>query len=1075
MPKSPNTNHARKSLESGLFTLPPLSFGHTLLIIYNSSNICSLASRRLSLHLNNLTSDDIAVFQCQLSNTHGWRIANGYVNVWEQPPAIVHPLEQELVVAENHPVLLRCETVGAPKAIVEWVKDGYALLSSNRSPEMRALHANFRITNEGNLFIERVQILDAGFYGCSATNQFGTSKANGRLFVRKRTQILTGPKLIGNEHDQDWNQSTGEEDITTSNETNENGSDRRLKTAYVLEGSSIRIQCEATTDPLEITHLRMFWEKDTQVLGKDIPNLNSRIFISPDGGSLRLSSVSPTDSGVYRCTAFTKLDNDSSSLRLVVRGRPAAPTQVNVRCVTNDHGIPTALLQWEPGLDNNSPIENRLVEMVAGAYRPPMSMLKDYTDLTGQVNVSLGLTERWTEDTVDTARNLAKKLIFINRWSKAHLLDDVMVNLQLTEISDNNTRQTRSSIATAIVRIYADVVYHFRIRLENRIGLSDPSEIAPSLDAPANSLCYLPPQPVSTLPKEMIVYGNRPTNLIVKWSPIPPAEHNGPGLQYYLSITCLDCLLGPTKPLMNITRITDWSVGELKVEQLITRESTGAPDELERLQYWKIETFRTYEISLTTMNLFGSKISRPVIRTGQSGEGLPTITVDAPVVRRVGSQDVTLEWKTPDLLELDQKINGYFCGFRVEWCEANLSEKLCDFYKTHQASLNLIIRKPPSWSAAALRTSNDLNLSEDVVFGSLTENVQLEAYTGENALWRKNVNAMPVKAKQAEIDFINNSYVTRIVGLPGKTRLKLIVRVLNVQHVGAPSTPIYFETKEGVPEAVPEFITTLVGVNHVELAWVKPMRTNGVLTSYDLEVYEAPDQVNSKVQMAHHILHGSLTKQITVNDPEQLATRISGLKLNTDYVIYLWARTKAGRGQVAGLQVRTAQMLQDNAHPYFMINPIVDNQNSVNVCLAEKLNGPLDHAEDFMLNLKGRASTESSTTRLNNTESQELLSFEQNHSPTWQNEQHLSSVDTKAVLKSVGPKHSDMFYAQFRKVGEENWEETQREFQKPWIILSNLLPGTLDHIQGCSLLCVNYAAVKLLTFFGVICNITSTV
>ncbi|KAA3677299.1 uncharacterized protein DEA37_0011024 [Paragonimus westermani] len=520
--------------------------------------------------------------------------------------------------------------------------------------------------------------------------------------------------------------------------------------------------------------------------------------------------------------------------------------------------------------------------MVAGAYRPPMLMLKDYTDSSGRANASLGLTERWTEDTVNTARNLAKKLIFMNRWSEAHLLDDVVANSQLIELSDNNTRQTRNNSSTAIVRIYADVVYHFRIRLENQIGLSDPSEIAPSLDAPADSLCYLPPQSVSMLPKDMIVYGNRPTNLIVKWLPIPPAEHNGPGLQYYLAITCLDCLLGPTKPLMNITRITDWSVGELKVEQLITRESTGAPDGLGRLQYWKIETFRTYE--------------------------------------------------------------------------------------------NLIIRKPPSWSAAALRTSNDLNQSDDVVYGSLTERVQLEAYRGENTPWGENVNTMPVKSKQAEIDFINNSYVARIVGIPGKTRLNLIVRVLNVQHAGAPSTPIYLETKEGVPEAVPEFITTLVGVNHVELAWVKPMRTNGVLTSYELEVYE------------------------------------------------------------------------DNAHPYFMINPIVDDQNSVNVCLARKLNGPVDHAEDLMLNLNRGAPTESSATRLSDTEPQELLSFEQKHSPTWQNEQHLSSVDTKAVLKSVGPKHSDMFYAQFRKVGEVNWEETQREFQKPWIILSNLVPGTLNHI-----------------------------
>ncbi|KAF5406315.1 hypothetical protein PHET_00132 [Paragonimus heterotremus] len=945
-------------------------------------------------------------------------------------------MERELVVAENHSVLLRCETVGAPKAIVEWMKNGYSLFSSNRPPKTHAQQANFRITNEGNLLIERVQILDAGFYGCSATNQFGTSKANGRLFVRKRTRILTGPKLIKNEQDQDGAQSSGEEDIVISNKNSENSSDRRLKTAYVLEGTSIRIQCEATTDPLEITHLRMFWEKDAQILEKNAHSLNSRIIISLDGSSLRLSSVSPTDSGIYRCIAFTKLDNDSSSLRLIVRGKPAVSTHLNVRCVTNDHGIPIALLQWKPGLENNSPIEKRVVEMVAGAYRPPMPMLKEYTNSSGRVNGSVGLIERWTEDTLDTARDLAKKLIFINRWSKAHLLDDVMANSQLAEGSGNNTRQTGNSGGAAVTRIYADVVYHFRVRLENRIGLSDPSDIAPSLDAGIDSLCYLPPQPASVLPKEMIVYGNHPTNLIVKWSPIPPAEHNGPGLQYYLSITCLDCLLGPIKPLVNTTRITDWSVGELKVEQLITRESTGVPGELERARHWQVETFRTYEVSLTTMNLFGSKVSKPLTRTGQSGEGLPTITVDAPVVHHVGSQDVILKWKTPNLLELDQKIKGYFCGFRVEWCEASLSEKLCDFYKTHQ---NLIIRKPPSWSAAALRTSNDLIQSENVGFGSLIENSQLETHTEENALWKKDVNALPVKAKQAEIDLINNSYVARIVGLPGKTRLKLTVRVLNVQHAGAPSIPIYFETKEGVPEAVPEFIKTLVGVNHVEIAWVKPMRTNGVLTSYDLEVYEAPDQVNSKVQTAYHILHGSLIRQITVNDPEQLATRISGLKMNTDYVIYLWARTKAGRGQVASLHVRTAQMLQDSANPYFMISPIIDNHNSVNVCLARKLNEPVEHSKEFILDLNRKTPTESSATRLSNTESEELLSFQQNHPPTWQNEQHLSNVDTKAALKSVGPKHSDMFYAQFRKVGEENWEETQREFQKPWIVLSNLV------------------------------------
>ncbi|KER18123.1 hypothetical protein T265_16280, partial [Opisthorchis viverrini] len=36
-------------------------------------------------------------------------------------------------------------------------------------------------------------------------------------------------------------------------------------------------------------------------------------------------------------------------------------------------------------------------------------------------------------------------------------------------------------------------------------------------------------------------------------------------------------------------------------------------------------------------------------------------------------------------------------------------------------------------------------------------------------------------------------------------------------------------------------------------------------------------------------------------------------------------------------------------------------------------------------------------------------------------------------------RNTDMFYAQFRKAGQKIWEETQREFRRPWIILSNLL------------------------------------
>ena len=43
-----------------------------------------------------------------------------------------------------------------------------------------------------------------------------------------------------------------------------------------------------------------------------------------------------------------------------------------------------------------------------------------------------------------------------------------------------------------------------------------------------------------------------------------------------------------------------------------------------------------------------------------------------------------------------------------------------------------------------------------------------------------------------------------------------------------------------------------------------------------------------------------------INDREQLSDRIIGLRPNTNYRVYIWARTSQGNGQPAHLDVRTA-------------------------------------------------------------------------------------------------------------------------------------------------------------------------
>lgn len=74
--------------------------------------------------LNNLTLDDIAVVQCNASNSFGYDFVNAYVNVLREPPYIYQAPPKDLSQTEGSAVLLPCRTYSAPKALVAWRKDG---------------------------------------------------------------------------------------------------------------------------------------------------------------------------------------------------------------------------------------------------------------------------------------------------------------------------------------------------------------------------------------------------------------------------------------------------------------------------------------------------------------------------------------------------------------------------------------------------------------------------------------------------------------------------------------------------------------------------------------------------------------------------------------------------------------------------------------------------------------------------------------------------------------------------------------------------------------------------------------
>ena len=82
---------------------------------------------------------------------------------------------------------------------------------------------------------------------------------------------------------------------------------------------------------------------DSKSYETNLTILSNDVYVS----SLIVQGVQSTDYGDYRCRATNSMGNSSAIIVLEGRGKPSAPTKVEVV----ETGITSALLRWEPGFD----------------------------------------------------------------------------------------------------------------------------------------------------------------------------------------------------------------------------------------------------------------------------------------------------------------------------------------------------------------------------------------------------------------------------------------------------------------------------------------------------------------------------------------------------------------------------------------------------------------------------------------------------------------------------------------------------------------------------------------------------
>ncbi|XP_055334826.1 protein sax-3-like [Paramacrobiotus metropolitanus] len=256
------------------------------------------------LRIEHVSPSDEGAYVCQADNLHGSATATAHLTIHTRPTFLFAPRDQ--IVSVNSMVSMECVTTGNPPPAVFWSKEGSQILMFPGQP-----HGRYVVHTDGTLLIEKASMDDTGYYICSALSVAGSALARGHVQIIPAVSapppiIVTGP----------------------SNQT--------------LAVNSIAIlPCHAMGPPVPSVH----WLKDGVLL---LLANNPRIQLL-DSGTLQLSDLRITDSGIYTCIASSESGETMWSAGLVVEDPtnpqvmfhrmpdtdlPAAPSQPFVLNVT---------------------------------------------------------------------------------------------------------------------------------------------------------------------------------------------------------------------------------------------------------------------------------------------------------------------------------------------------------------------------------------------------------------------------------------------------------------------------------------------------------------------------------------------------------------------------------------------------------------------------------------------------------------------------------------------------------------------------------------------------------------------
>ncbi|XP_054168536.1 neuroglian-like isoform X2 [Oppia nitens] len=558
-----------------------------------------------SLVINKVDFSDEGVYECTASNGIGSQKSHAMeVKVSSAPYWIEYPNDTN--AAEGETVSFKCIASGIPEPKLQWFVNGV--------PIEKAPHNNRRKV-EGSVLIinDLIETVDTSVFQCNASNVHGYAFRDFYLNVLKLPPTIT---------------------------------ERPEPISRAVVSHDTLLRCRVFGAPKPIVK----WEKDGQ-------ELTGGRYTVLDSGDLKIKDVLMTDAGSFKCKATNRFGDDDASGELEVKGRTKithAPENFEVaarkmavfRCNAEADSTLVLKIEWlfngkKIDLDHDPRIvqaaDNSLTitttkELDSGVYtcvaKTDLDSVSSEATLTVQdvpnapeiigveCDVNTALVE-W-QPTGDRRAPILSYSIQFNTSFSPDNWEDAFVNIPAPD--------TKFKVAMSP---WAN--YTFRVIARNKIGSSEPSG--------SSAMCSTQEEVPHRNPENVVGRGTAPDNLLIRWTPMSPIEHNGQNFFYKVYWKRNDISNVPWE-----TKIIDnWREASFTI--------------------YNQPTFRPYRIKVEAHNRKGQAHIQATEVIGWSGEDKP---MQPPMnFRLIEIRDAKSALFSWDPVSPDS-VRGHFKGYKIQ-------------------------------------------------------------------------------------------------------------------------------------------------------------------------------------------------------------------------------------------------------------------------------------------------------------------------------------------------------------------------------------------------------------------------